>query len=136
MQRLHKDGELPKRFLDAWTTIHRGIEENDKELIWEGNKMLLKYEQEITLQSAIYDKYPKIADWFSDKVRSPIPGDHDEGRLAAFDPGSDLGDFDDRWTWISKSMLRAYRKLLEASPEIVMSHMEHLFLQPFFKNPK
>ena len=98
--------------------------------------MLLKYEQQVTLQNQVYGQHRsvfKYLSWLSEIapsiLNSPVPGD--TVTFQSVVPGGDLGSFNDRWKWIEKSMLPAWKRLAETSPEKVREMMielkKHLF---------
>lgn len=124
MERLNKQGELSDTLLNAWRLIDSGD-------AWKGSTLLLKYEQSITLQVGVYDKYrdafkamSRAAQYYPPTFSSPIPGDANNFTRCV--PGGDLGNFEDRWKWIEGSMLPAWRKLVESDPEQVKEIMTKL----------
>ena len=69
-------------------------------------------------------RVPAIEGWMkalSGWIASPIPG-HNE-TIEAFDPRANIGIFADRWRWIERSMLPAWRRLAEQHPERVESRL-------------
>jgi hypothetical protein len=77
------------------------------ELIWQGNEKLLRYEQEVTLDP-VYQNH----EWTA-RALSPFmyiaytPSDVHvfQGTV----PGGDIGDFNDRWNWISSDLLPGWQ---------------------------
>lgn len=121
MRDLNARGELSDGLLNAWVLIDRGK-------VWEGNRLLLNYEQQITLQQAVYDRHKDafsnmswLAGFRPSLLSSPIPG-HDVSFTECV-PGGNLGRFEDRWKWIDTSMLPAWRKLVEDQPDRVRALM-------------
>lgn len=109
-------GEIPQRVLDAWMIIDGGIGKNEVDDVWNGNALLLMYEQQEILQTNIYDAKEVKELWpaISPDVPTPIPGhgvsfqDHV--------PNGNIGVFSDRWKWIFDSMLPAWRTLETDEP--------------------
>lgn len=114
--RAFRAGELDPIAYEAWQKIDRGRRENNQDLIWEGNTDLLRYEQRTVLQTQVYDPNRRLwqkmssapISWFQ-KINSPIPGD--PNNFNSYVDGGDIGSFEDRWRWISESMLPAWRRL-------------------------
>jgi hypothetical protein len=128
MKRLTGRGELAPELFRAWSLIDKGE-------VWAGNEALLRYEQETTLQKGVYDKnvalfrqFSKLSAQQPNSLISPIPGD--SGSFQKIVPNGQLGDFKDRWKWISESMLPAWRKLSTDSPAKVKADMEALANAP------
>ncbi len=136
----HARGEMPDRVLEAWETIDAGRtalaeakESGDSEAleaandrIWSGNRQLLMFEQEETLQDGVYDHFPETFEWLSSDLNvmgldSPIPTDDQQFGDVVED--GDIGTFDDRWKWIDERMLPQWRKLQEGDPERVRKDM-------------
>lgn len=113
IDRAWDEGEMPFDAYQGWGSIDRGRTSGDTDLLWQGNRDLLYYEQRVTLQDGVYDEDRKIFQRISSRVvgwampmESPIPGDDTSFQ----DMGSgDLGDFDDRWRWIDESILPAWQ---------------------------
>lgn len=105
---LHKEGEIPDRVFDAWRLIDEGKLTGDSELIWAGNKALLKYEQETVLQNNVYNADRSLWEKTSKQVDSPMPNHSVSFHDAV--PGGDFGNFEDRWKYISSSLLPAFQK--------------------------
>lgn len=135
---LHKSGGLNESLYSAWKDIDKGSKNYNQDLVWQGNKKLLRlrYEQEITLQQGIYDKNQKMWKRIStdDKIltwakpplfKSPIPGD--KNGFSSYVKKGNFGSFPDRWKWIEESMLPSYRKLTETQPENVKKLMKNLY---------
>jgi hypothetical protein len=132
MKRLRDRGELSASCYDAWEKIDRGQ-------VWEGNRLLLKWEQETTLQKAVYDQHPDafkklswLARYMPALLDSPIPGDGNSFTKVV--PNGNLGLFADRWKWIEQSMLPAWKKLVEHNQNEVRQSMEG-FLKGKFHRP-
>jgi len=88
--------------------------------IWAGNGNLLQFEQREFLREHVYESAPDArdatrflsGDWNVAGVGSPIPGgesfnDFRDRTGATGTP--DVGDTDQRWDWISQSMLPSFR---------------------------
>ncbi len=90
---------------EAWTLIDRGAKKKDVGSVWAGNTLLLRYEQEVTLQD-IYDNYPALAATLSYVMVSPLPG-----HLGALGRKGKVGNFVDRWRWITEVLLPQWRRL-------------------------
>lgn len=127
----YRAGRLDPLVWESWRQIDEGRRSNDQELIWQGNRGLLYYEQKVVLQPAVYEGAAATWKALSGWIASPIPG-HNE-TIEAFDPNSNIGVFADRWGWIDGSMLPAWRRLAERHPERVESrlHMRMIGGPPF-----
>lgn len=95
--------------IDAWQDIDSGAPTR----IWNGNKTLLRREQEMVLApfyKAVRDikDFDQIPRQMSDKAESPIP---DGKPFRTVVPGGDITVFADRWKWIETDMLPAYERL-------------------------
>lgn len=119
-------GEIPQRVLDAWTLIDAGTRTNNVDDVWNGNGLLLMYEQQEILQKQIYDAKEVKDLWpaISLDVPTPIPG-HGV-TFAGHVPGGNIGLFSDRWKWISESMVPAWRSLETDEPERTKTLIEAL----------
>jgi hypothetical protein len=123
LQDLVAKNEMTPEQVQAWEKIDQGQKTGNQDLIWEGNQMLLHYEQSVVLQKGVYDHdrdlwnklsvgpailplslYRRLA-----PMQSPVPGDPSE--FERFKPGGDLGNFDDRWRWIVEKMVPAWKTL-------------------------
>lgn len=107
------EGAISREVYDGWHRIDEGRRTGDEDLIWEGNRDLLFYEQRYVLQEGVYDHARSEFTWLSSQLvgiiaplESPIPGDDSTFQ----DIGGDLGVFDDRWTWIDGWILPAWRE--------------------------
>jgi hypothetical protein len=132
MRRLRDQNELSASCYEAWEKIDRGN-------VWEGNRLLLKWEQENTLQKAVYDRFPdafkklsSLARYIPSLLESPIPGDGNSFTKVV--PNGNLGVFADRWKWIEQSMLPAWRKLADGNPNEVRRSMDELLKGKFNKS--
>jgi len=121
IERIYRAGGLTPIVYEAWQQIDAGRRSGDQELIWEGNRGLLYYEQKVTLQPAVYDGREALWKALSGWIASPIPG-HNE-TIEAFQPDANIAIFADRWRWISGSMLPAWQKLAARHPERVESRL-------------
>lgn len=88
--------------------------------IWQGNGDLLQFEQREFLRKHVYESAPDARDavgflsgpWNVLGVNSPIPGGesfHDYRDRTGRTGTADVGDTDQRWDWISNSMLPSFR---------------------------
>jgi len=122
--------ELDRTAFDAWQTIDRGQSTGNQDLVWQGNASLLRYEQQNVLQPSIYDSdrstWQKMSSWpisWVQHIESPIPGDNMS--FNNYKGGGDIGNFDDRWRWISESMLPAWKRL-DSNPQQAVPAIEAL----------
>ena len=93
---------------EAWTLIDKGAKKKDVGAIWAGNLLLLKYEQEITLQP-IYNRYPALSASLSYVMVSPLP--FQVGLFRGPRSSKNIGNFADRWRWVTEVLVPAWRKL-------------------------
>jgi hypothetical protein len=88
--------------------------------IWAGNGNLLEFEQKEFLRRHVYEAAPDARDavgflsgpWNMLGVNSPIPGGeefHDYRDRTGATGQADVGDTEQRWDWISNSMLPSFR---------------------------
>jgi hypothetical protein len=110
-----RDEELQQLPYSGWRSIDVGRRTGDLEAIWVGNARLLRFEQQFTLQEGVYDHHRRTFDRLSSEVtglvaplESPIPGD--TVTFQDHHAWGDLGDFEDRWSWIDESILPAWRE--------------------------
>lgn len=97
--------------IDGWSKIAAGDKTGASGLVWEGNALLLKYEQSVTLQK-VYDAHGNLAADLSYFMVSPLPW-----QIARFDksfPSGSVGDLQKRWKWIEGELLPHW-KALDAS---------------------
>lgn len=134
IQKAYDDGQITDDVLQAWRKIDEGKSDCQTDFaatpqsIWEGNEMLLKYEQREILQKQVYDKDPAL--WKNAStppasiyqgIDSPIPGDPTS--FQSNHPDMSIGDFDNRWDWIENSMLPAWQKLDATGVDNVLKEM-------------
>jgi hypothetical protein len=137
LMRISRTQELPitDAEVDAWRQIDAGrLARADRpdgatssaadEFVWGGAERLLRYEQEMVLQPRVYDYDRDVWKEFSRVAFSPIPGDAHE--FIDLSPDGTLSDFDQRWDWVSNSMLPAWRNLDANDRRTVVVHMELL----------
>jgi hypothetical protein len=122
LERSYRAGKLDRQVLRAWRQIEAGRRANDQELIWEGNRGLLYYEQKEVLQPKVYDGEAALWKALSGWILSPIPG-HVE-TIEAFAPHANIGLFGDRWQWIEQRMLPRWKELAERHPERVEGRLQ------------
>ncbi|MCX6128325.1 MAG: hypothetical protein NTX25_04585 [Proteobacteria bacterium] len=125
IKRLAEVQELTDDQLKAWLVIDDGRKTGDQEQVWLGNELLLRYEQFVTLQP-IYKQYSDLSLLLSPFMISPIPGDMEIFQIEV--PGGNVGNRDDRWSWITKSMLPAYRKLSDQNRNKATSDLSNLII--------
>lgn len=118
IERIAEAGKLSAAVLRV-AEHRRGVRMGNEALVWEGNRALLQFEQLETLQKGVYDRFPAQFESLSQNLivpdlASPIPGDR--GTFQSVVPGGDIGRFEDRWKWITGSMLPAWKKL-DADPK-------------------
>ena len=106
--------------IDAWRDIASG----DPVRVRNGNKALLRREQEVILApfyKAVRDMkdFDLIPKQMSEKAESPIP-DGKPFRLVV--PGGDLTVFADRWKWIETDMFPAYERLTPDRRRKLVNH--------------
>lgn len=121
LRQVYRAGRLDRQVMQSWEQIDEGRRTNDQALIWQGNRGLLYYEQKQVLQPAVYDGSEALWKAVSGWIISPIPG-HNE-TIEAYEPGANIGIFEERWRWIERSMLPAWRRLAENHPERVESRL-------------
>lgn len=92
-----------------------------EELLWQGNKILLHYEQAVTLQNTVYSQVPEL--WR--KVSALMFMRFDQGVLSSprhwtrfWDhvPSGNIANVDDRWAWITSSMLPIWKNRVNKEP--------------------
>jgi hypothetical protein len=93
---------------DGWTNISKGDKENNQGLIWKGNELLLMYEQLVTLQP-VYDRFPALTAVLSAVMISPLP--LQLGVFQVSQPRQSIGQFANRWKWISEVLLPHWKRL-------------------------
>ena len=152
LQEAAKAGDVDPVQLKAWQEIAEGKKALDEakkggdaaaikaaqDQVWQGNGDLLAYEQQTFLQKLVYDSSPEAREAFQKMTNltgmipgvgmpSPIPGGDsfqeyrdDKGRTGA----ADVGDKDQRWDWISNSMLPSFRNLEENKHGEMMGYMD------------
>jgi hypothetical protein len=126
IERIFRAGQLDRRALRGWRQIDTGRRAADQELIWAGNTALLHFEQKHVLQPQVYDRNRALWREVSAWIPSPIPGHHEI--FADFAPGGNIGDFTERWRWITGSMLPRWRELSETQPVRVKRLLQSLML--------
>jgi hypothetical protein len=122
LERIYRAGKLDRQVLQAWRQIEAGRRADDQDLVWEGNRGLLFYEQKEVLQPAVYDGDAALWKALSGWILSPIPG-HAE-TIEAFAPRANIGLFDDRWQWIEQRMLPRWKQLATRHPERVERRLQ------------
>ena len=134
MKRLLDREELTPDLYDAWKLIDEGK-------VWDGNQALLYFEQLYPVQHATYGPYSDVYDYISSRsvsfpwlisIDSPIPGDNIDFQRCV--PGGNLGNFNDRWKWITKSMLPAWKKLIRDNPGLIDRDMKDFTKNRYIAN--
>jgi hypothetical protein len=131
MRKAAKAGEIPAEQMAGWEKIAAGKSAMDEakasgdekaisaanEQVWAGNNALLQYEQQVFLQKLVYDESPEaraLFDKISPGMISPVPGgtsfiNHNDANGGPIGSDADIGDKDQRWDWINKTMAPEYR---------------------------
>lgn len=94
--------------IQGWKEVDAGAKDSNAASIWHGNELLLRYEQEFTLQP-VYDRYPGTADMLSYALVSPLPDQWAPFQVDFL--GGSVRTFANRWAWISKELLPQWKKL-------------------------
>lgn len=114
---VYEAGKLECDVFRAWELIDTGRRCADMAQIWEGNAILLKFEQQRVLQPGVYDDnlalWQEVAGW----IPSPIPGQFET--FADFLARGNIGVFEERWRWIEGRMLPRWKQLSDHSAESV-----------------
>ena len=106
---MYCSGKIDVNLYRAWLKIAQ----DDEQLVWEGNKELLYYEQFAVLQPTMYEKHSntwwlvdsQLSEFFKgNQLTSPVPG-HNTEKF----PGSNIAIFEERWKWIENSILPAWQ---------------------------
>lgn len=120
------------RLIDAGARMREfGLSAVGNEAVWEGNKLLLRYEQEVTLQGLVYAPDRLLWKLASGAVfmrfeTGPVPNPARWTYFQETVPFGDVGDFDQRWLWIDGTMLPLWGSLLNSAPDIVDEDMAAL----------
>jgi len=97
------DGELNPLILQAFEKIDQGVREDRRDLIEEGNEMILRREQQVILEEGYKElNRLKLGRVMGAMAESPVPGGCSFNKCV---PKGDLTNFNDRWKWISGEML-------------------------------
>jgi len=152
LQDAAKTGDVNAVQLAAWQEIADGKKALDEakkggdpaaikaaqDRVWQGNGDLLAYEQKTFLQNLVYDSSPEAREAFKGMtditgmipgigMPSPIPGGDSfqeyrdkQGRTGS----ADVGNVDQRWDWISNSMLPSFRDLEQNRHGEMMGYMD------------
>ncbi|HVZ55229.1 MAG TPA: hypothetical protein VG870_01105 [Chitinophagaceae bacterium] len=106
----YHSGDLTSEAYQGWYLIDQGVKKNNMAGIWDGNTVLLKYEQQQVLQHYIYDAdkefWKRVTQNKLSPIDSPVPGGKS---FQAYVPGGNIGEFADRWKWITEDMLPAWQ---------------------------
>ncbi len=111
--------------------IDQGRQEKNEQLIWQGNILLLRYEQSQTVQNSFNQfsrdfklslgsmSWATILEFDGDHFRSDVKNQASfEAFIAASHVPLDFTRFEDRWAWVVSDALPKYRAV-EASPEML-----------------
>jgi len=126
LERIGRAGELAQQALHGWRLIDAGRRTGDQELVWEGNTVLLHFEQKEVLQPQVYDRNPALWHEVSGWIPSPIPGHREI--FGDFARGGNIGVFSERWSWIKGRMLPRWRALADEQPARVRHLLQSLML--------
>lgn len=137
--------------LNSWQLIDQGIKSGNPNLVWQGNRNMLEYEQTQFLQHTVYD--PSRAAWkilsestiplFKPELESPVPLDGRNFREYIFqhrpffncftNTCTDIGNVVQRWGdgdkingWILGSMLPHWQRLESTRPGLVLVEISKL----------
>ena len=96
--------------LAAWNKIQQGIDNNmNAQMIYDGNIMLLKYEQQQILQPKVFDPLngtPGLGILLGAVAGSPWGGKSAE----QFQRGINIANFDQRWNWMVNSLMPDWKE--------------------------
>jgi uncharacterized delta-60 repeat protein len=105
MTALYDAGELTQDAYYAWQEIDSGISTNNNYVLWHGNELLLRREQEVVLDRGYtaISKLPLVPTIMNYLVENPsaIVGG------TGFD-GADFTEFSDRWTWLVNDVVQPW----------------------------
>jgi hypothetical protein len=105
-------GDIDEATIAAWRKIDSGIRNKNEEDVQEGNKMLLRREQEVILTPgyANITRIPGInlGRTMGRMAESPVPGGR---RFSVAVPGGSLANFTDRWKWIEGDMVKHWNRM-------------------------
>lgn len=110
LERIHAAGELNDTAITAWRLIDAGRRAGDESLIWQGNLQLLYFEQREVLQPTVYDSRPSLWRHLSRWIESPLLGHYET--FGAYAPAANIGIFEQRWHWISTSLVPRWQRLV------------------------
>ena len=116
-------GQINRDQLDAWTDIDNGIKASDPNKIWEGNTLIAKVEQMVTLQAVLNKDLPlwNSVTYFRANpyyIESPMPGDN--SRFQTFLPGTSFGNGWARFRWFEAKMVPAWQTWRKTNNGIVL----------------
>jgi hypothetical protein len=100
-------------------------------LIEQGNTLLLRFEQEITLQGLVYNQMPDLWKLVSKVTYLQLGLDllPDKKHWTFFKnvvPNGNIASFENRWRWITESMLPLWNQILENEFSLTQYNMNHL----------
>ena len=136
IQEMLNNNEIKPPQFTAWQQIDQGRIGNLQQ-VWDGNQGLLKFEQQVTLQTGAYaadlpywKNVTNTLNWFIPAISSPIPGDDStfqtfRAQAGVKDQNGDpiapdvsLGNFNARWAWIMQKQLPTYKPWSVTNPLI------------------
>ena len=118
------NGNINEQQYFGWSKIDNGSSNKDNNDVWAGATDLLQYEQESILQKSVYDRYPKLSVVLSPFMISPIPDPNNNVINKLFQksvPGGNIGNYPQRWKWVSGTMLQEWKDLSTKHPDIINS---------------
>jgi hypothetical protein len=116
--------------IDEGTKLYKsGETKKGTDLIWEGNRDLLRHEQLELLQSAVYDKYPFTAAMISPFMMADFDDSYgiDGSTFSAFWKNhafSSMANPTERMDWLEGELLPIWRRQNEQKPDLVLKHMD------------
>jgi len=126
LEAIGQAGDLNQRALQGWRTIDAGRRVGNQDLVWQGNTVLLQFEQQEVLQPQVYDRNQALWAEVSGWIPSPIPGHREI--FGDFARGGNIGVFHERWRWIEGRMLPRWRALADSQPARVRRLLQSLML--------
>ena len=120
INQMAESNEISPAQLRGWQLIDAGRTNPVQVQIWNGNRILVQYEQQVTLQEGAYNA--DLAYWNNvtntwnllvPAISSPIPGytstfQQFRAQSPIVPDDASIGDYQARWTWILLRQLPAY----------------------------
>jgi hypothetical protein len=126
LERIYAAGDLAQSAIEGWRLIEHGRRTGDESLIWQGNLQLLYFEQREVLQPAVYESRPSLWQQLSNWIESPLLGHYET--FGAYAPAHNIGIFEQRWHWISTSLVPRWQRLVQEQPERVERSLQRRML--------